>query len=293
MPPKKPLWRPRTIKALLLASKLPPFESELLLAHVLHTRREHLIAHPEQHVSFFTFLRFLRLSRKRTHQTPLAYLTKQKEFFGLSFLVSKHTLVPRAETEYLVEETLRVLGTTPRAMLIDIGTGTGCIPVAIAKHTSLNACVALDLSKKALAVARHNIKKHHVAVTCMQSDLLQSPHLSRMIEAHDGDIVMTANLPYIPLNEWRGEPSISREPSLALLGGDDGLDVYRKLVDELKQNPLFAKRTYTLVCEMLFIQARPFTAYLKQHLPNATHAVTHESCAIAIITVRHEYSTKE
>ena len=288
MQPKKPLLPPRTVKRLLTISPLPVFETELLLSHVLRTSREHLVAYPETHVPFFAYLRFLFLKEQRKKDTPIAYVTKQKEFFGLTFRVSKHTLVPRPETEYLVEQALICLHSMHDAMLIDIGTGTGCIPIAIASKHPISACFALDISTKALAVAKQNFSAHNVSGTCIQSDLLSSPALTHRIQEHSGDILITANLPYLPIKNWQNEPSIAREPSVALVSGEDGLNAYRNLVSALQNHVVLRYKRYTLVCEMLSSQTKTFVEMLQKHIPRASYKIAHDSCGVTIIVVQHE-----
>lgn len=285
---KKPL-KARNITSVLRKTTLPIFEAELLLAHLFQTTREHIIAHRETPVSFITYLRFLRLSVKRKNHVPLAYLTREKEFYGLLFRVSKHTLVPRPETEYLVEQARKELQSMHQVMLIDVGTGTGCIPIAIAKYHSIKACIALDISSQALRVAKHNFTKHGVPGMCIKSSLLTSPLLTKHIEKHTGDILITANLPYLPLKDWREEPSISREPKIALVSGEDGLDLYRLFVAQLTNHPVMRTRSYRVICEMLASQVTTCIDILTKELPHATHEVTYDSCGlIAFITIRHE-----
>jgi release factor glutamine methyltransferase len=171
---------------------------------------------------------FEQLVERRLRGEPLAYLTGEREFMGLSFNVSPAVLVPRPETELLVETALVLLREGgPSPLVVDVGTGSGAIAVSLAVHHPPVRVVAVDISGAALVVARANARRHGVAdrVSFVQGNLLADI-------GGPADLI-AANLPYIPSGELDGLPAEVRcEPRLALDGGPDGLDLYRRLVPQ-------------------------------------------------------------
>ena len=205
--------------------KIDRLDAELLLAFVLNKRREYILMHPEKSLSFWKRHSYFSLVKKRAAGVTFAYLIGEKEFYGRDFIVNKPTLVPRPDTEILIEQVLKQREPTT---LIDVGTGSGCIPIAI-KHTKPDWNVfAIDISKKALAIAEKNAVRHNTDITFLHGSLLQ-PFLDKKIS---GPIIITANLPYL-IDAEMLEPSIQAEPRLALYGGKDGLDLYRELLDQI------------------------------------------------------------
>lgn len=172
--------------------------------------------------------RFFSLLEKRKKRIPLQYLLGSQEFMGLSFLVSESVLIPRADTETLVEAVLSDCPKEKRAKLcvIDVCTGSGCIAVSLAHFGGFCRVDASDLSKDALAVAEINVKENHVPVRLIRSDLL-----SGIAGSYD---ILVSNPPYIAdqvIEEL--EPEVrDHEPRLALSGGEDGLACYRRLINE-------------------------------------------------------------
>lgn len=173
---------------------------------------------------------FFQLVERRRSRVPMQHLTGTQEFYGLAFDVTPQTLVPRPETEGIVEEALAELGLEKRASprIVDVGCGSGCIAIALAKSLPEASVFATDLSGAALAVARENAHRHAVSerVTFFLGDLL-----SPLTHDERFDLVVS-NPPYIAEAEIpRLEPEVSEhEPILALAGGPDGLDVIRRLV---------------------------------------------------------------
>lgn len=209
----------------------PRLTAEALLAHVLGMRRTQLLAQPERPLSAEIEQRFEALVRRAAEGEPLAYLTGAREFHGLEFVVNPHVLVPRPETELLVDEALRFLtaecAESAEQRVLDVGTGSGCIAVTIAVRCPAASVTALDVSDDALAVAQANAQRHNVTqhVTCFKSDLLSA--LRYLPSAFH---LLCANLPYIASDELRGLPVAKHEPYLALDGGPDGLLWVRRLL---------------------------------------------------------------
>lgn len=229
---------------LLREAKVPSYTlaAELLLLHVLGRDRTWIYSHPEEIVSEVTTENFLRLIARLAAGEPTQYLTGKQEFWGMEFLVSREVLIPRPETEHLVEVALDRLalgeiraGRPPRLTgegitLVDIGTGSGCIAIALAKELPAAAIHATDISSAALQVARRNADRLGFA------DRIQF-HTSNLFEHFSGasaiafDLVIS-NPPYV---SRRDASSLSvevreHEPEIALYGGAEGFELYGELV---------------------------------------------------------------
>jgi len=195
----------------------------VLLSHVLEQPQTWILAHPEAELSTTQKTELTALIARLKQGEPLPYLTGKQEFFGLSFEVSPAVLIPRPETELLVETALRWLRLHPAAnSAVDVGTGSGCIAVSLAVNTPTLHIVATDISAEALVVAQRNAQVHHVEarITCVQADLIPKD-LGRF------DLIC-ANLPYIPTRKLAEVNSLPFEPALALDGGLDGLAVIKR-----------------------------------------------------------------
>ncbi len=217
----------------------PRLTAEVLLAHVLRLTRTQLLSRLEQNIPSDALAHFDRLMQRATAGEPLAYLIGQREFCGLDFFVNAQVLIPRPETELLVDlalnppppagEGMGVREKSEPIRILDVGTGSGCIAVTLAVRLPSAHITALDAAPEALAVARHNAERHKVAyrVTILRSDLLSA--LRDPLSAYD---LICANLPYIPSDELRQLPVARYEPRPALDGGPDGLDVIRRFLLE-------------------------------------------------------------
>jgi release factor glutamine methyltransferase len=205
-------------------------DADVLLAHVLGVGKEALFAHPERTLSAAEAARFQELVDRRSRGEPVAYLRGFKEFYGLRFRVDPRVLIPRPETEVLVDAA-RELIAGRAVMVVDVGTGSGAIAIAIAAHEHKVRVIATDTSRDALAVAESNALANRVAdrVEFRQGDLL-APITERV------DIVC-ANLPYLPdgsVDRWVGErSSLAFEPRVAVVAGSDGLSVILRCIDDL------------------------------------------------------------
>ena len=217
--------RQTTIKQLLQQARerIDLLDAELIIAFVLKKTREFVIAHGECGVRKFASAQVCKLIRKRERGEPLAYLTGHKDFFGLDFAVNKSVLVPRPETEVLVESVIECLMTEDighRTILIDVGTGSGCIPIAITKSlhhhiTSSLKIFAIDISKVALRIARLNAKKHGVKIKFLHGNLLSK--ISNFQFPISSQLVITANLPYLSSAQYIVNPHLKHEPKSALV----------------------------------------------------------------------------
>ena len=201
--------------------------AELLLAYTLGLDRAAILAQPDRQLTPKELTRFRDLAARRVAREPLPYITGHREFFGLDFVVDARVLIPRPETELLVEHALRIARPLPRLLEIaDVGAGSGAIAVTLAVHLPHATVYALDASAGALAVTAENARRHNVAsrVHCRQGDLLTP--LPGPVD------LIAANLPYVTTGEWTDLlPEIrDNEPRAALDGGPDGLDAIRRLL---------------------------------------------------------------
>ena len=201
---------------------VPRLEAEVLLAHVLGTTRTVLMAHPERPLASGQLGRYEALVSRRVSNYPLPYLTGRVEFHGLEFEVTPEVLIPRPETETLVD---LALARRP-ASVVDVGTGSGCIAVSLAVQLPDALVYAIDISPAALAVARRNVERHGVAerVRLMVGDVLNP---------RPGPVdLIVSNPPYVPTGECASLPASIRdhEPRLALDGGPGGLRIIRRLL---------------------------------------------------------------
>ncbi|SFQ98220.1 peptide chain release factor N(5)-glutamine methyltransferase [Desulfoscipio geothermicus] len=212
-------------------SETPRLDAEVLLAHALGRDRVYLFRETGRTLPEEIARRYRALIERRVAGEPVAYLTGSKEFMGLDFLVGSHVLIPRPETELMVEYALAALAGWPgsRRIVADVGTGSGAVAVSLARLAPGVQVYATDISEQALATARANAGRHGVDVQFYCGDLL-SPLQGVLGPASVA--VITANLPYIPSPEMSGLPRDVRcfEPALALDGGSDGLALYRRLV---------------------------------------------------------------
>ncbi len=205
-------------------------DADVLLAYVLGVGKETLFAYPERVLSAAEVAAFQELLDRRSRGEPVAYLRGFKEFYGLRFRVDPRVLIPRPETELLVDAARELIAGRPLTV-VDVGTGSGAIAIAIAAHEHRVHVIATDSSSDALAVAESNALANGVAerVEFRHGDLL-APITERV------DIVC-ANLPYLPdesVDRWVGErSSLAFEPRVAVVAGADGLSVIGRCIDDL------------------------------------------------------------
>ena len=235
----------------------PKLESEVLARHAGGLSRASFFAgEPLPEAAGETLAAYID---RRIAREPAAYITGVREFYGLEFGVGPGVLVPRPETEMLVEIALEELNGAPDALVADAGTGSGCVAVAIAVAAPAARVVAIDVSEVALTVARANATNHDAHVTFILGDLLTG--LAR------AEIVL-ANLPYIPTGEIdQLEPEVSRwEPRVALDGGADGFALIRRLIDDCATR----LRPRLLALEVSYGQAAAVAAYARRHTDEVT-----------------------
>ncbi len=208
----------------------PRLESELLLANILGCPRVYLLAHPGGILSAEQTHWYTMDVGRRVNGEPLPYITGTIEFYGMPFKVTPDVLIPRPETEMLVELASARLAACPDSVVLDVGTGSGCIAVALARHTKCQHMYATDISIAALRVAQQNAARHLVLdkIRFINCDLLDPLH---------GPVdIIVSNPPYIAEHEWAEIPcSIHREPPTALLAGVDGLQIVGRLLYQARK----------------------------------------------------------
>lgn len=215
---------PATVSAVLAMSGLVPFEAKLLLAHVMKCDRAWLAAHGEAPLTRDQALTFEALARQRREGEPVAYLTGAREFFGLDLEITRDVLIPRPETELLVELALTWLDQQSSARVLDLGSGSGAVALAVAAQRPRSGVVGVDASAAAVALARRNAERLGIAnATFIESDWFAAVPRERFA-------LIVANPPYVA----EDDPHLDRgdlrfEPATALVSGSDGLEAIRAI----------------------------------------------------------------
>lgn len=207
----------------------PELESSLLLSKALSINAVDIYAYPERKVASDKVEEFKQLLERRLRKEPVAYILGEKEFYSRPFIVSPDVLIPRPETEILVEEALKVAKNVSHPLVVDAGTGSGCIAVTISCECENAQIFATDISLEALLVAGANSKRHRVVekISLVRTDFLNS------FKEESIDLALS-NPPYITESDFSKLESNVKdfEPKESLLGGEDGLDCMRKIVHQ-------------------------------------------------------------
>ena len=205
----------------------PRRDAALLLGEVLNRDRSFMIAHPEHSVAADQLQKFREFIARRASGEPLQYITAHQEFFKLDFAVTPDVLIPRPETEAIVELALEILRPDQSARLLDIGAGSGCLAISILKELPNPRAVATDISASALKVARRNAERHGVTdrLRLIESDLFSA------MASDDVFDLLVSNPPYVPEADLKSlQPEVQYEPAAALAGGVDGLATIRRIL---------------------------------------------------------------
>ena len=235
-------------------------ESGVLMAHTLKMDRVQLFLDPKRRLTPEQFDRFQGFIERRLKGEPMAYIVGRREFYGLDFYVDSNVLIPRPETELLVEKALNIAKHRSITTIADIGTGSGAIAISLALQLPNTKIYATDISAAALKVAAVNCGKHGVAdkVCLLEGDLLEP-----LPEPVD---LIVANLPYVRQSDLAGVNTHGFEPELALDGGADGLDLIRHLIAQLLGK---LNTNGDLLLEVGAGQAKAVTVLLKNAFPSA------------------------
>ena len=201
-------------------------DSELLLAKVLNLTREELLINLNKKIQKNIFIKYKKLIKRRVKKEPIAYLLKKKEFWKYIFYVNKDVLIPRPETELIIEETLKIIRPESSKRLLDVGTGSGCIIISLINERPKCNGRAIDISKKALKIAKFNAKMHH-----LQNKINFSNMNIDKFNDYKYDFILS-NPPYITKQDLSRLDNDVRlyEPFLALEAGVDGLREIKKLI---------------------------------------------------------------
>jgi release factor glutamine methyltransferase len=208
----------------------PRLNAETLLMFVLGVNRAYLYAHPERELTSEEQARYDEVMAQRAAGVPSQYITGHQEFWGLGFVVSPAVLIPRPETEHLVETVLELAKGIERPRIVDVGTGSGCIALALANELKGAEVFAVDLSPEALELARANAAR---LLLDGRVHFLQSNVLDALADQHDFDFVIS-NPPYVGLGEAdKVQRSVfEHEPRIAVFAGEHGLDVISPLIEQ-------------------------------------------------------------
>lgn len=255
----------------------PKFDAQVLLCAVLGTSSAHLFAHANDSITEDQLALFRTLITRREKHEPVALILNTKAFFGRDFAVSSDTLIPRPETELLVETVLPAISDT--TLVIDIGTGSGAIGITLAAETSAPV-IAIDISQGALAVARQNASRLGVAdrISFLAGNLLLPffPVFANWPAGFPVDhLLVCANLPYLTTHQWEALNANVKnfEPKSALVGGYTGLELYDELLMQIKARRPVLPGKITLACEIDPAQKEKLPKIIRAHFPAANVVV--------------------
>jgi release factor glutamine methyltransferase len=234
-------------------------DAQTLLAEALGQDRTYLIINYNKVLTDDELFRYRSLIERRATGEPLQYITGHQEFFGLEFEVTPDVLIPRPETELIIEETIRIVERSDldRPLIVDAGTGSGCIAVTLTREINRLRAIATDVSPAALLVAKRNAARHGMSD---RIDLIAANLFDTLAEIPFADIIIS-NPPYVARQELATLQREVRdwEPQLALTDFDDGLSFYRRL---LKDAPARLKPGGYLICEMGYTQSQAIKAMI-------------------------------
>lgn len=235
-------------------------EGEVLIKHTLGISRTQLFTDLDDTVTTSQYKTLIKFVKRRVKGEPSAYIVGAKEFYGLDFVVNKHVLIPRPETELLVEQAIKLCNTNKYKTIADIGTGCGAIAVSLAVNLPSLKVYAVDISPKALKVAGQNCLKHSVSnrVILLKGDLLKP-----LPESVD---LIIANLPYVRESDIPSKGPLSFEPRLALNGGEKGLNKIEELCIQAKGR---LNENGGLLLEIGQGQAEEVQSILYKHYPSS------------------------
>jgi len=239
---------------------LPNNEIDIILALTLKKNIDYIYKNTEKKLNKSTINSFNKLIRKRINNIPFSYLKKYKEFYNLKFFVNKNTLIPRPESELLVDLALKYIKKNKinNVKIIDIGTGSGCLIISLVKQLNKYTALGIDISNKAIKIAKTNARKNKTKIKFNKSNLLNN------IPKQKFNIIL-ANLPYLTTKEMK-EKSIQKEPNISLYGGKNGLKYYFKLIKNIKK---YLEKKYIILLEINPEQKNNLDKEIKKNLPKS------------------------
>ena len=211
--------------------KEPNLKARLLMQYILNRPREYILVHDDKQLTLRQNVDYFKLIKKLIEGVPLQHITHQQEFMKLMFYVDENVLIPRPDTEILVEEVIKLAKSINAKKILDLCTGSGAIAVSLVKYIEGSQITATDISRKALSIAKLNATNNNVEdkITFVSSDLFQN------ISEEKYDIIVS-NPPYIKRKVIKTlDKEVKREPIIALDGGNDGLDFYKKIIGNAYQ----------------------------------------------------------
>lgn len=255
----------------------PMLDAQLLLASVLNVSKNYLFTHFAQELDEEQLTKFEALIERRRHHDPLAYIVGWQEFYKRPFSINNFVLIPRPDTETLIDEAIALAKDARDTVFLDIGTGSGAIAITLTLETSLPV-IATDISSHALVVAKQNarINQAEDRLTFLNGSLID-PITPEMIMGLN-EVIICANLPYLATRQWsQTQPEVhDYEPRLALDGGIDGLDIYHELFHSLAMRRADFPKKLTTLIEIDPDQVRSAPQLIAQHFPNAVSRVVED-----------------
>lgn len=272
-------WAGDILKAADGARNIPQnarLDAQVLLSHVLGVNSAYLFTHGDEAVPLTRVETYQRYIARRARHEPVAYITQTKAFFGRDFFVNHHVLIPRPDSEVIVEHALALVhspSVESQTTVIDLGTGSGAIAITLALESHAPT-IAVDVSPNAISVAKHNAKTLGAQLAIVHGNLFAP--IAAITPPPSEHFVITANLPYLTPWQWEAlDPDVrDYEPKLALLGGADGLALYDELCVQLKtylheQSRRGHRITIDLLIEIDASQKLTAPALLHEHFPDA------------------------
>ncbi len=264
----------KTASELIASADIDRREAELLLATLIASDRAQLKANLNQKISDKKAQRFKQWIQRRKNREPIAYILKSQPFDGQAFYVNQNTLIPRPETEQLVQWIAKEIPLTKQKvdLIWDVGTGSGAIAIALAKRFAQCEIIGSDISKNALTVAQKNAKQLNTPnITWIQNDLLGSRVIKKIRNIKPKRIIIVANLPYLPMSDKKNvmKDVVAYEPHQALFAPDNGMEYLKKLIRQLRDEP--ATKDGTLYAEYDPPQTDALKKWIQTERP--THAI--------------------
>lgn len=201
----------------------------VLLADALEKDKAYVLAHPELELTDVQVTRLKNQLTQRRQHAPIAYIRGKTEFYGREFSINEHVLEPRPESETMIEQVLALLDSLPKANVVDIGTGSGALAITVKLEASQVNVYAVDIDPNCLEIAEQNASQHGADISFYEGDLF-APFTAQNL----ANVVILANLPYVPETHAINRAA-TNEPSLAIFGGTDGLDLYRTMFAQFQK----------------------------------------------------------